>query len=172
MTCNDFNLDPVKQAIAMQYGVHIALISISNPCVSRRRLQSDGLSMTVNIAEAGATIDGKTVAAPPMTDLLASIESVDDAVLASAISAELGATITLTSTSPIRASVTRIIVSVCPRGFWCTANIEVPCEVSSAFQSCGSYSSLLMSCLLAFVAGGLLQSNAQCQQPIGLPQVP
>ena len=50
VTCDSFDIEAVKQALALQYGVDPSLITIADPCATRRRkLQTSGLTLTIEI---------------------------------------------------------------------------------------------------------------------------
>ena len=136
LTCADFDLDKVKAALAAQYKVDVALISLDNPCASRRRVRElrpaaralSALTLTITIATAATKADGTTVSAPPVADLLDSVASIDDSTLASSLGTALGTAVTVTSGPPKQATVQRVVRTTCPRGFWCTAGLTVACE--------------------------------------------
>ena len=134
LSCAAFDLDKVKQSLAAQYNVDPLLITLTNPCATRRRarlLQSggSGLTLTITIAATATAADGTQVSSPPVADLLSAVQSVDDASLGSSLGAALGTAITVTSTAATQATITRTVESVCPPGFWCTAGLTVACEV-------------------------------------------
>ena len=135
LSCADFNLDKVKQSLAAQYNVDPLLVILTNPCAARRRARllqsssSGGLTLTVTIAATATAADGTQISALPIADLLSAVQSVDDAALGASLGAALGTTFTVTSTTPVQATATRTVQSVCPPGFWCTAGLTVACEV-------------------------------------------
>ena len=129
LSCADFDLQKVKQSLATQYNVDISLISLENPCVRRRRqraLQSSGLRLTITIATEGTASDGTPVTAA-VGNLLAAVQAVDDTSLGGALGASLGVTVSVASTPPIQAQVTKNVKFVCPKGKWCTAGLIVDC---------------------------------------------
>ena len=86
LTCDEFNITLVRMALASRFGVDVALITLTDPCATRRvrarALQSaSGLSFTVTIATSAIAADGSTVSAEA-SDLLAAVQGVDDSTLA------------------------------------------------------------------------------------------
>ena len=134
LSCASFDMNKVKQSLAAQYNVDVSLISLSNPCARRRRqLQRAkralaALTITITIATGSTTPDGTAISAPPIAELLTAVQAVDDAALTSSLGQALGVPITVSSTIPVQATVSRIVPSFCPRGFWCTAGLTVACE--------------------------------------------
>ena len=131
MTCDEFDLTAVKAALAVQYDCDVALITLSNPCASRRlRALSSGLAMTITISSTATAADGSTVSAP-IASLMSAVQTVDDTALGSSLSSALGTTIAVSSTAPTQATAIATVSLVCPRGKWCTAGLVVPCPLGS-----------------------------------------
>ena len=129
IACADLDLAAARQALAAQYNVAVPLVTLSNPCATRRRLQSGGLTFSLTIAATATASDGSTFTAPPMAELMSTVAAVDDSVLGSALSTALGTTVAVASTAPTQASIVRVVPVLCAPGYWCTAGLEVPCEV-------------------------------------------
>ena len=94
LSCADFDLQAVKQSLADQYKVDVALISLEDPCARRRRLHGrslQGLTLTITIATSATAEDGSVIEAPPMEDLLSAVEQIDDSALGSSLGSALGA---------------------------------------------------------------------------------
>ena len=87
------------------------------------------LTLTLTIATQGMAADGTAIYAPAIADLLAAVQSVSDAALASTLGTALSTTVVVSSTPPAQVTVSRVLPSICPRGFWCTAGLTVACEV-------------------------------------------
>ena len=132
VSCASFNIDKVKQSLATQYNVNVALITLSNPCARRlRQLQSaSGLTLTISIATSGTAADGTAISAP-VADLLTAVQNVNDAVLGSSLGTALGTSITVSSTAPTQATVTQTVAFNCPKGKWCTAGLVVNCPLGT-----------------------------------------
>ena len=135
VSCDSFDINAVKQALAAQYNVDVALISLDNPCATRRSLLRStsralvALTLTITIATTGTQADGTPISAPPVAELLSSVAAIDDSALASSLGTALGTAVTVSSAPPQQAMVQRVVPSTCPRGFWCTAGLTVACEV-------------------------------------------
>jgi hypothetical protein len=105
MGIDDFNArqDEIKASLAAQYGVPIELISL------------EAAGGSVQITMTIATSDSSHAAI-----LHAALSDVDDTALASALG------VPVTSSAPT--TVTLIQQKDCPKGFWCTAGLEVECD--------------------------------------------
>ena len=75
VSCAGFDIEKVKQSLALQYNVDPSLITLENPCARRLlherpalgRRALAGLTLTIKIASHGTTADGKAISAPPGT---------------------------------------------------------------------------------------------------------
>ena len=131
LTCADFDLDKVKAALAEQYDCPVELITLSNPCASRRlRALQSGIAITITIASTATAADGSTVSAP-IASLMSAVQTVDDTALGSSLSSALGTTIAVSSAAPTQATAIATVSLVCPRGKWCTAGLVVDCPLNT-----------------------------------------
>ena len=127
LSCDDFDLDAVKQTLATQYGCDVSLISLENPCGRRRRRGLAALTLTITIATEGTAEDGTPVTAA-VGDLLTAVQNVNDASLGSSLGTALGTTVVVTASSaPAQATVEKTVKFTCPKGKWCTAGLIVDC---------------------------------------------
>lgn len=132
MDCADFNLTAVKLALAAQYNVDVALISLEDPCATRRvRARALAvLTLSISIATTGTAADGSTVtASPSAAALLSAVQSVDSTSLTASLATALNAVVNVTGTVAQATSKTVVVEKDCPKGHWCTAGQEVKCEV-------------------------------------------
>ena len=116
VSCATFNYDSVKLTLANQYNVDVALIAFPNPCAVRRlRARSlAAVTLTITIASEGIAADGSPVSTP-VANLLAAVQSVNDAALAGSLGTALGTTVTVTSTPPTQASMQKTVKFTCPK---------------------------------------------------------
>jgi len=156
MSCDDFDYELVRQTLADQFNVDIALISFDNPCAASRRMLRQAralasLSFTITIASSATADDGSEVRAPAIDNLLAAVANITEDSLASSLGSALNTTITVTKADALKALVRRISSFVCPTGAWCTAGKVVPCPrgtynnitgqtYSAACQPCPDFS--------------------------------
>ena len=131
MDCADFDITVIKLTLAEQYKVDVELISLDDPCSRRRARSLATLTLTIQIASTATAADGSTLTAPPAANILAAVQQIDDSSLTLTLGVALGATITVTSTPPKQAMVTRTLSVVCPKGKWCTAGLIVDCPLGS-----------------------------------------
>ncbi|KOO34597.1 mastigoneme-like protein [Chrysochromulina tobinii] len=133
-----------RQAIATQLGVpwqepgwdlqlNFSAASPSPPAAGRR-LQTGSTIVTYTIvrtvttnpttsnATSNVTSSGPPIVAPSFT-----LNNLNPEVLGAALGASVANLVAPTATV-VQQTVTVIRERVCPRGFWCTAGIEVPCE--------------------------------------------
>ena len=120
VSCDDFDINAVKQELAEQYGCDPALISFPNPCgAARRRRALATLTFTITIATEGTAADGTPVTAA-VGNLLAAIQAIDDTALANGLGSALGTTVAVTTQPPAQAVVAKTVKFTCPKGKWCT----------------------------------------------------
>ena len=134
LDCATFDMQTVRQTLADQYGVDVALVTFDNPCARRRQLRGrlmPELTLTITIATEGTAADGTSVSAP-VASLLTAVQAVDDAAIGNSLGAALNTTVTVTaSTAPEQAKVEKTIKFECPLGHWCTAGLIVPCSTGT-----------------------------------------
>ena len=127
VSCATFDYAKVKQSLATEYNVDVALISFPNPCSARRRMRALAtLTFTISIATEGTAADGTPVSAP-VANLLSAVQGVSDAELAGSLGTALGTAVTVTTTAPSQATVKKTVKFTCPKGKWCTAGLIVDC---------------------------------------------
>jgi len=136
MTCDDFNLTAVTLTIAAQYGVDWRLITIPDPCAGSSRrmraLQSSGLTLSITIASTATVADGTVISsAVSAADLVTAVAAVDVSTLSSALSAALGANITVTAEAPKQETKQVIVEQDCPRGKFCSAGETFDCPADT-----------------------------------------
>ncbi|KOO31505.1 mastigoneme-like protein [Chrysochromulina tobinii] len=129
-----------RQTIAAQLGVPWQDLQIDfsaaspSPPAAGRRLQTSSTIVTYTIvrtvttnptnsnAPSNATTSGPPVVTPSFT-----LNNLDPAVLGAALGVSVANLMAPTATV-VQQTVTVIRQRVCPRGFWCTAGLEVACE--------------------------------------------
>ena len=194
LSCSSYVATAARTALATQYGVTEALITLSNPCkgmASRRarllQISNMGLTLSITIATSATAADGSSVSAT-VADLLAAVQNVDDAALGSSLGTALGMTVTVTASSaPQQATIERAISSICPKGKWCTAGLIVDCPISTynnetgrdlatACRRCPEYSTTLNAsatsiadcvCQPGFIRTVLPDGSSKCECAAG-----
>eukprot|EP00900_Chrysochromulina_parva_P018321 jgi/Chrpa1/26490/Chrysochromulina_OHIO_Genome00027944-RA len=129
-----------RQAIAAQLGIPWQdlqldfLVASPSPPAAGRRLQTSSTIVTYTIvrtvttnpttsnATSNVTTSGPPVVAPSFT-----LNNLDPAALGAALGVSVASLVAPTATV-VQQTVTVIRQRVCPRGFWCTAGLEVACE--------------------------------------------
>ena len=108
MDIHDFEArkDEIRASLAAQYGVPLEQIELEAPTAG-----SVQILVTITASDSGGT---------SVPDLEAAMRAVDDSALASALG------VNITSSAPTTLMVIR--EKDCPRGFWCTAGLEVECD--------------------------------------------
>jgi len=129
-----------RQTIAAQLGVRwqdlqldFSAASLSPPAAGRRLQTSSTIvtytivrTVTTNPTTSNAT-SNVTTSGPPIVAPSFALNSLDPAVLGVALGVSVAALVAPTATV-VQQTVTVIRERVCPRGFWCTAGLEVACE--------------------------------------------
>ena len=119
ISIDDYDESSVKAALAAEYGVDPALITLSAAAGS--------LEITITIATSGTAADG-TVITAPLADLVTAVESVTVGDMATALSTELNTAVTVVGEGSVsQGSLNRVVTFECPKGKWCTAGLVVDC---------------------------------------------
>ena len=108
--------EPLTVQLATRYGVSASLVTLVAAAGS--------LQLTLTIA----TTDGRGTSVD-MATLQQSLDSVNDAALATAIADVVGMIVSVVSQPAVVSTVRVIVPFACPPGFWCTAGLTVACEV-------------------------------------------
>jgi hypothetical protein len=127
VTCDAFDVDRVKAALAVEYGVLPALITIDDPCMRRKSARSlASLTLTITIATSATTTneagEAVTATAPSVEELVAVVAGVSDGSIGLALSTELGVPVSVSTTVPPTA-VVETVTKDCPIGKTCP-----PCD--------------------------------------------
>jgi hypothetical protein len=132
--CNDFDAGAIKAALASQYGIDPALITLDVPagvCRRHRRgrvrsLETASITFTVEIATSHTDASGAAISVNAV-DVIAAVEEVNDGTLGVALGSALGTIVTVESSNTTQATVTKTIVLHCPPGHWCTVGKQIAC---------------------------------------------
>ena len=132
LACTDLDFAAIKLSLVTLYDCNAELLTLSNPCGARRARALQGLSMTITIATAAITVDGREVFGPSVEQLAAVMQAVDASTIGTSLTAALGLTVTVTGLSaPAQTSATQTVSFMCPRGQWCTAGLVVDCPLNT-----------------------------------------
>ena len=130
ISCADYNETATIHGLAAAYGVDPQLISLAEPaeCITTRRARSrrvrdrmlsSGITVTMEIASTGTSAAA----------LMSTVEAVPATSLSAALSSALGTNLTLLSVSSAWTATSLIPTqSSCPKGYWCTAGLQVACK--------------------------------------------
>ncbi|KOO20783.1 protein serine threonine [Chrysochromulina tobinii] len=124
-----------RQTIAAQLGIpwqDLQLNFSAAPSSVGRRLQTSSTIVTYTIVRTVTTNPTTSIATsnasgPPVVAPSFALNNLDPAVLGAALGVSVAALVAPTATV-VQQTVTVIRERVCPRGFWCTAGLEVACE--------------------------------------------
>jgi hypothetical protein len=124
-----------RQTIAAQLGIpwqDLQLDFSAAPPSVGRRLQTSFTIVTYTIIRTVTTNPTTSIATsnasgPPVVAPSFALNNLDPAVLGAALGVSVAALVAPTATV-VQQTVTVIRERVCPRGFWCTAGLEVACE--------------------------------------------
>ncbi|KOO29948.1 cytadherence high molecular weight protein 2 [Chrysochromulina tobinii] len=134
-----------RQTLAAQLGIpwqDLQLDFSEAPPSAGRRLQTGSTVLTYIIVRtvttnptaprpdtnsSNATTSNVTTSGPPFVAPSFALNNLDPAVLGAALGVSVAALMAPTATV-VQQTVTVIRERVCPRGFWCTAGVEVACE--------------------------------------------
>ena len=141
LNCSMFDLATFRQALATEYKVDVALIQVEDPpcgvpsdgggrAARHRRLQQQTVAITITISSSGTAADGSSISMSA-NDLLTAVESVSNTALDGSLSAALGVPVSVVSSPPTTATVTKTISFDCPKGKWCTAGLIVDCPLDT-----------------------------------------
>jgi len=135
-----------RQTLAAQLGIpwqDLQLDFSAAPPSAGRRLQIGSTVLTYTIIRtvttnptaprpgtnsSNATTSNVTTSGPPVVAPSFALNNLDPAVLGAALGVSVAALVAPTATV-VQQTVTVIRERVCPRGFWCTAGLEVACEL-------------------------------------------